>query len=95
MDSVPPPVVDYPRPHLQGGGPACPSCGSTQTKEVKYTWWGGLVGPKMMNLQKCENCRIQFNRKTNKNALNAIIAYNMVALLIGFVILFALFAGRF
>ncbi len=53
----------YPRQNFQGSGIACPQCSSTNTKEVKYTWWGGLVGPKIMNLQKCESCRFQFNRK--------------------------------
>ncbi len=89
MASSPPPVVNYPRPHLEGQGPICPKCQGNQTREVKYTWWGGLVGPKMMNLQKCEACRFQFNRKTNKGVLNAIIAYNVILLAIAFVFLFA------
>lgn len=90
MDSSPPPVVSYPRPHLEGGGPACPSCSSTQTKEVKYTWWGGVLAPKLMHLQKCEACKFQFNRKTNKGTVNAVVAYNLVALLGGLAIVFAI-----
>lgn len=73
---------------MTGGGPACPSCGSTTTKEVKYTWWGGLLGPKLFNLQACESCKFQFNRVTGKSTKNAVIAYNLVFLAIALVIVF-------
>jgi hypothetical protein len=92
MDPTPPPVQPdaspYLRPTMQGSGPACPQCSSTRTSEVKYTWWGGILGPKMMNLQKCEDCRFHFNRKTNKGVANAIIVYNLVVVAVSLVILF-------
>lgn len=84
-----PPISPYPRPNMQepfGGGPSCPQCNSANTKEVKYTWWGGIVGPKMMNLQHCNACGFQFNRATRKSTRNAVIAYNLVALVLALVI---------
>lgn len=100
MDPAPPPVSQppispYPRPNLEGSGPACPQCSGTNTKEVKYTWWGGVLAPKMMNLQKCEACGYLFNRSTRKSVKNAIIAYNLVALVLAFMIFFVLAKGAF
>jgi hypothetical protein len=74
---------------MQGDGPACPKCSSTSTSPVKYTWWGGVLGPKLMNLQKCESCRFQFNRSTNKGVANAIIVYNVVVIAVSLLILLA------
>jgi len=83
------PVSPYPRPNLQGGGPACPQCSSTQTKAIKYTWWGGVLGPKLLNLQKCEACRFQFNRQTGKSTRNAVIVYNVVIIVVTIAIVVA------
>lgn len=55
---------------------------------MKYTWWGGVLGPKLMNLYKCESCRFQFNRATGKGASKAIWTYNIVALVLALVVLF-------
>jgi hypothetical protein len=86
-----PPVFQspYPRPDLeQASGPVCPACGCRATKKVKYTWWGGVVGPGLFNLMKCDACRCQFNAKTGKTALKAIIVYNVVVFGVAFAILF-------
>jgi hypothetical protein len=71
-------------------GPVCPGCSSRATKKVKYTWWGGVLGPGLFNLMKCESCRCQFNGKTGKPALKAIIVYNVVAFAIVFSVVFFL-----
>jgi transposase-like protein len=49
----------------------------------------------MMSLQKCEACRFQFNRSTGKSVKNAIIAYNLVALLLALIVFFVLAKGAF
>lgn len=92
MSDAPPPVSPYPR---NPGGSICPQCNSADTKEVKYTWWGGILGPKLMNLQKCNACRFQFNRATQKSVMNAIIVYNVVALVAMFLIFFLVFRSAF
>jgi len=78
----------YPRPDLQPpASPVCPRCGSQMTKKVKYTWWGGIVGPSLMNLMKCSGCKCLFNGKTGKPATKAIVIYFVivwaVALIVG------------
>ena len=88
--SVPPVASPYPRPELQGSGPKCPKCGGTQTKKVGYTWWGGVLGPKLMNLHKCQACKFQFNAKTGKSVSTAIWIYNLVAIAIAIVIIIAI-----
>lgn len=43
---------------------------------------------------KCEACKCQFNGKTGKPALQAIIVYNVVIWAIAFVVGFAIFFLR-
>ncbi len=65
----------------------CPRCGSPHVQAVKFTWWGGLVGPKMMNLHKCLSCKLQYNAKTMQNAQQAILIYTLVGTAIGVIIM--------
>ena len=77
MASKPPVFVSpYPRetPQQPAGTP-CPRCGDRFAKKVKFTWWGGVVGPGLLKLVKCPSCGGQFNEKTGKSALTAIIVY--------------------
>jgi transposase-like protein len=58
----------------------CPKCGSSHVKKVGYTWWGGAIGPRLMNHTKCNNCGTTYNGKSGKSNTNAIIIYNVVIL---------------
>ncbi len=74
-------------PYQQGymqATPMCPRCGG-YTKKVGYTWWGGIIGPKMMNLHKCANCKLSFNATTMQSAETAIIIYAVVTGVVGLV----------
>jgi hypothetical protein len=31
----------------------CPKCGSKNVSAVKLTWWGGVLGPKLLYHTKC------------------------------------------
>jgi hypothetical protein len=77
-----PPILQYSGP---GGGASCPNCGSTAKKPVTFTWWGGLLGPKMLNHVKCLGCGTAFNGKTGKSNNTAIAIYAGVGLGIGLV----------
>ncbi|MEO8041040.1 MAG: hypothetical protein ABI646_00400 [Acidobacteriota bacterium] len=33
----------------------CPKCGGPAAK-LKFTWWGGILGPKMLTHVKCTSC---------------------------------------
>lgn len=63
---------------------ACPNCGQANATPVRYTWWGGAIGPKMMSHVKCQNCNTQYNGKTGKSNTQSIIIYNLVVFAISF-----------
>ncbi len=64
----------------------CPECGSMDVHAVKYTWWGGMLGPKMFHHTKCEECKFTFNSKTRNSNKQAVIKYLVVSTLIAVVI---------
>ncbi len=64
----------------------CPKCGGTNAQPVKYTWWGGALGPKMMTHVKCRNCNTQYNGKTGKSNTRGILLYNIVLLVLAFLV---------
>ena len=62
----------------------CPQCGSTNAAKVKYTWWGGALGPAMFTHVKCNNCGTQYNGKTGKSNQNSIIIYVLASFVLAF-----------
>jgi len=62
----------------------CPKCGSADAQKVKYTWWGGFLGPSMFSLVKCNSCGTQYNSKTGKPAQTAILIYLLVSFVLAF-----------
>jgi len=86
---------NYPRPNpnLRDAVP-CPRCGQVAGKRLRYTWWGGAVGPAMMSLTQCQACGYQFNAKTGQSTKKAVIAYNVIALAIGIVIVVGYFLSK-
>lgn len=80
---------NYPRPNLGiPGAETCPQCGQVTGKRIRYTWWGGAVGPALMSLTRCQACGFQFNAKTGLSTKKAILVYNLVA--VGIAVLFIL-----
>jgi hypothetical protein len=65
----------------------CPKCNSTSINKVKWTWWGGVVGPALINSTKCESCGHTFNGETGKSNTTAIVIYSAVILVIVIIIL--------
>jgi rubredoxin/bifunctional DNA-binding transcriptional regulator/antitoxin component of YhaV-PrlF toxin-antitoxin module len=60
----------------------CPQCGSADIKKVNFTWWGGLLGPRLFNHVKCNSCGFKYNGKTGKPNTTAIIIYSLAAMFI-------------
>jgi len=56
----------------------CPKCGSESVSPVRYTWWGGLLGPKILNHTKCQACNYTYNSKTRKSNTAGIVIYFVV-----------------
>jgi transposase-like protein len=60
----------------------CPQCSSSKATKVGFTWWGGLVGPRLLTHVKCQDCGTTYNGKTGRSNTGAIIVYTLVLLAI-------------
>ena len=60
----------------------CPKCGSTEADKVGFTWWGGVLGPRLLSHVKCRQCGTGYNGKTGKSNTPAILIYSLVVLAI-------------
>ncbi len=70
----------------------CPNCGSRRSSKVSFTWWGGLIGPKVFNLVKCGRCAQQYNEKTGTAiGTGHIVVYSLVVPVVFGGIFFVLF----
>lgn len=76
-----------PQPPLQSEFVPCPKCGNPNVRKVKYTWWGGVLGPSILHHVKCDNCGTVYNGKSGKSNTTGIIIYSVVLLVITCVIL--------
>jgi hypothetical protein len=59
--------------------------------KVNCTWWGGVIGPRILNHVKCNQCGQTFNSKTGRSNTTGIIVYSVVTGVICLIIL-ALFS---
>jgi len=67
----------------------CPNCGESNAEKMSFTWWGGIIGPKLLTHVKCISCGETYNGKTGKDNTTNIIIYSIV---VGFLIVFVLAA---
>jgi transposase-like protein len=74
---------------LNPTGTVCPLCGSPHSRKVKFTWWGGALGPALFSHVKCLACGAAYNSKTGKSNTAAVTLYVVITATIG-VIGFAL-----
>ncbi len=56
----------------------CPQCGGTNAEKVRFTWWGGVLGPKILTHVKCPQCGKAFNGKSGKDNTTGIVIYSAV-----------------
>lgn len=56
-------------------GLTCPRCQGGNVHKPTFTWWGGILGPKLFNHAVCNGCGFGFNAKTGKSNTNNIILY--------------------
>lgn len=71
----------------------CPRCQRPGPKKVGFTWWGGVLGPKMLSHVKCEGCGLAYNGKTGQSNDSKIAIYMVVTFVISLIILFGVFYG--
>ena len=70
----------------------CPKCRQSDARQLSFTWWGGVLGPKLLTHVKCQSCGAKYNGKTGKSNTTNIIIYSVVIGVIAFVLFFILFA---
>jgi uncharacterized protein (DUF983 family) len=78
---------------LQNQYAPCPKCSQSLAQKVSFTWWGGILGPKLMSHVKCGGCGAGYNGKTGKDNTTNIIIYSIVAIVIAFFLMLVLFFG--
>jgi hypothetical protein len=61
---------------------ACPHCQHAAATRVRFTPWGGVIGPFVLNLVKCSACGSQFNGKSGRCVKSAIKLYTLTTLLV-------------
>jgi hypothetical protein len=71
----------------------CPKCSTAAAEPVKFTWWGGVLGPKLLTHVKCSNCGSKYNGKSGKDNTKGIVVYSLVIAILAFGLMFVLFAG--
>ena len=64
----------------------CPKCQSKQATPVRFSWWGGIIGPKVLSHVKCDQCKTKYNGKTGRSNAVAIAVYMTVVTVIVLVI---------
>ncbi|MBA2540293.1 MAG: hypothetical protein H0V17_11700 [Deltaproteobacteria bacterium] len=69
----------------------CPKCrNDVMPDPVGFTWWGGLIGSRLISHVECPACHARFNGKTGKDNTPAIAIYMVVVGLLSFGLLFAI-----
>lgn len=47
---------------------------------MKFTWWGGLIGPRVLTHVKCPGCGYGYNGKTGRDNTTGIVIYSIIVL---------------
>lgn len=72
----------------------CPRCQNPLPNKVTMSWWGGIVGPKMVNLVKCPQCKLQYNGKTGASVSKFIAIYAGAWVLLFLIVVAVLFFAQ-
>src|SRR4051794_1218781 len=73
-------VVDY------AGVRRCPGCGGGPLGEPSFTWWGGLIGHKILGVERCEACRKWWVKKTGAPGGTRVGIYAGVGVFLGLLV---------
>ena len=66
----------------------CPKCRNSAGEKIRFTWWGGILGPKLLTHVKCRDCGNKYNGKSGKDNTAGIVIYSAVVavLVLGLVV---------
>ena len=71
----------------------CPKCGRGPAEKLKFTWWGGVLGPKILTHVKCLSCGYGYNGKTGKDNTTGIVIYCVIVGVLCMALLLVMFAA--
>jgi hypothetical protein len=66
----------------------CPKCNSIGAERLSFTWWGGIIGPRVLTHVKCPGCGYAYNGKSGKDNTTGIVIYSVIVgiVVLGFVV---------
>ena len=65
------------------------------TTPVKFTWWGGILGPRLLSHVKCQNCGTAYNGKSGASNTTGIVIFMVVLGVVAVVLAIVLMVGAF
>ncbi|HUJ61914.1 MAG TPA: hypothetical protein VLX92_25590 [Kofleriaceae bacterium] len=77
-------------PFAATAGPVCPRCQNVGATKPGFTWWGGVLGPKIIDHVKCNRCGHSFNPSTGKPITGAIVIYSVIVGVLALILIAAL-----
>ena len=90
---MPPQHAGMPAQRTPDGFVACPRCRGMFVSKVGFTWWGGVLGPKLLSAVRCGQCGNEYNGKTGASLGKGITIYLVVTCVIALVIVAAFFSS--
>ena len=74
------PAVDTAGPGelTYNGWVRCPQCNSDAVDMPGFTWWGGMLGQKVLTHVECQQCKHRYNGKSGGSNVPGIAAYSIV-----------------
>ena len=70
----------------------CPKCGGNADR-LKFTWWGGVLGPRLLSHVKCTKCNHKYNGKSGKDNTTGIVIYSAIVAILVFGLMVVMFAA--
>jgi hypothetical protein len=70
----------------------CPKCNGV-AERLKFTWWGGVLGPRILSHVKCTSCGNKYNGKSGKDNTTGIVIYSAIVALLVFGLVVVAFAA--
>lgn len=64
----------------------CPGCGGGPLKDPSFTLWGGVVGHKILGVERCDSCRKWWVKKTGQPGGTRVMIYAGVGVGLGVIV---------
>ena len=80
MPPYPPSMMGYERIDRP-----CPACGGPRF-EPGFTWWGGLIGHKILGVEQCKSCKKWWVKETGQPGGTRVTIYMVVGIILGLAI---------